>query len=79
MELELIFGWFGKVVAACATVTGAWWAVEKWRNRDEHFPRVYFETTVNFLGVKDEHIVGLHTPMTLTQREVRTFEAFVEL
>ena len=57
MDWPQVFELFGKAVAGLAAVVGAWWAFEKWRTRDEHFPRVYFEVSVNFLGTKDEQLL----------------------
>jgi hypothetical protein len=57
MNWSQLFELLGKFVTAVAAVVGAWWAVEKWWRRDEHFPRVYFEVSANFLGSRDEHIV----------------------
>jgi hypothetical protein len=57
MEWPQIFEVIGKAAAACAAVAGGWWAVEKWRKRDEHFPRVHFEVSVNFLGTKDQQFL----------------------
>jgi hypothetical protein len=57
MDPTQLFEFLGKAVTAVAAVIGAWWAVEKWRKRDEHFPRVQFEVSVNFLGSKDEHLL----------------------
>lgn len=47
----------GKVFTAIVAAVGAWWAFEKWRTRDEHFPRMYFEVTANFLGIQDSQMV----------------------
>jgi hypothetical protein len=57
MEWTVLFSTVGKFTSAVLAVAGAWWAFEKWRKRDEHFPRVLFEVTVNFIGIKDEHII----------------------
>ena len=38
-------------------VGGAWWALEKWRLRDEHFPRVKFEVLVRYLGFHKDDLV----------------------
>lgn len=57
MDWSALFEVLGRAVTAFAAVAGAWWAVEKWRARDEHFPRIYFEVSVNFLGYKDEQMV----------------------
>lgn len=37
---------------------GAWWAVEKLRRRDEHFPRVNFEVGANFIGEQDGKVLA---------------------
>jgi hypothetical protein len=57
MDLSHLFEFIGKAVSAMAALAGGWWAFEKWRRRDEHFPRVYFEVTVKFIGSKDGQIV----------------------
>ncbi|OVE79270.1 hypothetical protein BVY01_02945 [bacterium I07] len=57
MDWSELFEFIGKAATAGAAVIGAWWAFEKWRRRDEHFPRIYFEVSVNFLGSKDEFIL----------------------
>jgi hypothetical protein len=56
--LQIIsFDSLGKLVSVVLALAGAWWAYEKWRKRDEHFPRVYFEVSVNFLGLKEDQIL----------------------
>jgi hypothetical protein len=57
MDWSHLFEYLGKAVSTAAAVAGAWWAIEKWRKRYEHFPRVYFEVAVNFIGIKDEQIL----------------------
>lgn len=57
MDSSLLFETLGKVVSALGAVVGAWWAFERWRKRDEHFPRVCFEVSVNFVGSKNGQIV----------------------
>jgi hypothetical protein len=57
MDWSHLFELLGKIVSILAAIAGGWWAVEKWRKRDEHFPRVYFEVDVNFLGSKDGQLV----------------------
>lgn len=57
MDWSQLFELLGKAVTAGAAVVGAWWALEKWHRRDEHFPRVYFEVSINFLGGNDEYVL----------------------
>jgi len=57
MGISELFQSIGVLVSTLAALAGVWWGFEKWRRRDEHFPRVYFEVGVNFLGVKDSEIV----------------------
>jgi hypothetical protein len=57
MDWSHLFELLGKAVSALAAAAGAWWAIEKWRKRDEHFPRVYFEVSVNFIGIMAEQFV----------------------
>jgi hypothetical protein len=51
------FDTLGKLLSTVLAIAGAWWAYEKWKKRDEHFPRINFEVSVNFLGVKDHQVV----------------------
>ncbi|WP_321960920.1 hypothetical protein [Paraburkholderia sp. J7] len=51
------FEFIGKGFTAIVAAVGAWWAFEKWRKRDEHFPRMYFEVTANFLGLQDGQMI----------------------
>ncbi|PDS40276.1 hypothetical protein CO665_02325 [Rhizobium anhuiense] len=44
------------IITAIVTIVGAIWAVQKWRYRDEHFPRIAFEVNVNFIGRSDQKI-----------------------
>lgn len=57
MEWSHLFELLGKTVSVLAAIAGAWWAIEKWRKRDEHFPRIEFEVGVNFVGSKDGQLV----------------------
>jgi hypothetical protein len=57
MDWPHLFELLGKIVSVLAAVAGGWWAIEKWRKRDEHFPRVYFEVGANFVGTKDGRVV----------------------
>ena len=57
MDWSNFFEIVGKAVTLLAALAGSWWAVEKWRKRDEHFPRVYLEVTANFLDRRDGKIV----------------------
>lgn len=58
MDWSATFELLGKLASGLAALAGGWWAFEKWRRREEHFPRVYFEVSVNFLGVRQEQIVA---------------------
>ena len=58
MEWAAFFETFGKIASAAAAVAGGWWAFEKWRQRDEHFPRVRFEVSVNFVGQTRGHVIA---------------------
>lgn len=57
MDWAPVFELLGKCISTVAAIGGGWWAIEKWRRREEHFPRIYFEVSANFLGLKDDHIV----------------------
>lgn len=48
---------WGKLSSVIVALIGGWWAIEKWRKRDEHFPRINFEVTANFLGIQDGQMV----------------------
>ena len=48
---------FGKLLTTIAAIVAALWAFHKWRLRDELFPRVVFEVSVNFVGRTDDQIV----------------------
>jgi hypothetical protein len=45
------------IIAFAALVIGAWWGIVKFLKRDEHFPRVMFEVSANFVGVQDNQIL----------------------
>ena len=57
MEWSPLVEFISRTVTVLLAIVGAWWAVEKWRKRDEHFPRVYFEVSVNFLGRQDGQVL----------------------
>ena len=57
MDWSNFFEIVGKAVSIIAAVAGGWWAVQKWRKRDEHFPRIYLEVTANFLDRWNGEIV----------------------
>jgi hypothetical protein len=57
MDGTELFSFIGKFSSTTLALAGAWWAFEKWRQRDELFPRVAFEVSVNFLGAKNGQIV----------------------
>jgi hypothetical protein len=48
---------FGKLLTTLIAVAAAVWAFQKWRARDELFPRVFFEVSINFIGTRDDEIV----------------------
>jgi hypothetical protein len=58
MDWSAIFELLGKVASVLAALAGGWWAFEKWHKREEHFPRVYFEVAVNFLGSSQGQIIA---------------------
>lgn len=47
----------GQIVTALIGIGAVVWAFRKWWLRDEHFPRIVFEVTVNFIGHKDGKLV----------------------
>lgn len=53
----LVWVQVGQIVTALIGIAAAVWAFQKWRVRDEHFPRLYFEVGVNFIGRKDGRLV----------------------
>lgn len=53
-DFSTLFEFIGKGVTAVAAIAAAWWAFEKWRRQDEHFPRMFFEVTANFLGMQND-------------------------
>lgn len=58
MDSSAFFEVLGRVASVLAALAGGWWAFEKWRKREEHFPRVYFEVSVNFLGISQGQIIA---------------------
>ncbi len=48
---------FGKLLTALVAIAAAVWAFQKWRARDELFPRVFFEVSINFIGKRDDQII----------------------
>ena len=57
MDWTELFSVIGMITSTVLPLIAAWWAFEKWRRTDEHFPRVAFEVSVNFLGARDECVV----------------------
>jgi len=57
MVMDTIFDIGSKVIAFGALVTGAWWGIVKYLKRDEHFPRVGFEVSANFVGSQDGKVL----------------------
>lgn len=72
----------GKGVSMAAAVAGGWWAVEKWRKRDEHFPRIDFEVTANFIGVQDgsiiTEVVAILENKGLVPLKIKTFRCKIQ-
>jgi len=56
-DVSTLFEFIGKGVTVVAAIAGGWWAFEKWRKRDEHFPRMFFEVSANFLGKQNSQWV----------------------
>ncbi|MEK6410596.1 MAG: hypothetical protein AABN34_27030 [Acidobacteriota bacterium] len=56
-EVSALFEFIGKGVTVVGAIAAGWWAFEKWRKRDEHFPRMFFEVTANFLGMQNGQLV----------------------
>lgn len=47
----------GSISSLAIAASGAVWALYKWKQSDELFPRIYFEVGVNFLGLhKGSHV-----------------------
>ena len=46
-----------KIIAFAALIGGTWWGVVKYLKRDEHFPRVVFEVSANFVGNQDGKVL----------------------
>jgi hypothetical protein len=46
-----------KGLAALAVLGGGWWFAIKYRRRDEHFPRIGFEVSANFLGIQNGQVI----------------------
>jgi hypothetical protein len=57
MDWTELFSIIGKITSTALALAGSWWAFEKWRKRDEHFPRVWFEVSINFIGAQDGQII----------------------
>ena len=46
-----------KLIALAALVAGAVWGIVKFARRDEHFPRIAFEVTTQFVGEHQKQIL----------------------
>lgn len=57
MEISQLFEIIGKGVSLVAAVFGVYWAIEKWRRREEHFPRVNFDLRVEVIDHKNGKII----------------------
>lgn len=57
MEFSIFFEYLGKALSAIAACAGAYWAFMKWLQREEHFPRINFDLSVDVLGSKDSKTI----------------------
>ena len=55
--METIIDIGSKIIAFAALLIGAWWGVIKYLKRDEHFQRVGFEVSANFVGIQDGKVL----------------------
>lgn len=55
--MEMVIDVGSKIIAFGALIIGAWWGVIKFLRRDEHFPRVGFEVSANFVGIHDGKVL----------------------
>ena len=55
--METLIDIGSKIIAFAALIIGAWWGVVKYLKRDEHFPRVVFEVSANFVGKQDGKMI----------------------
>ena len=45
-DVSVLFEFIGKGATVVGAIAASWWAFEKWRKRDEHFPRMFFEVSI---------------------------------
>jgi hypothetical protein len=57
MSLHDLVDTIQKGLASLAILGGGWWFAVKFLRREEHFPRIGFEVSANFLGIQKENIV----------------------
>lgn len=55
--METIIDISSKIMAFAALIIGAWWGIVKYLKREEHFPRVGFEVSANFVGNQDGKVL----------------------
>lgn len=55
--MEIIIDISSKIIAFAALIIGAWWGIVKYLKREEHFPRVGFEVSANFIGNQDGKVL----------------------
>ena len=77
MDASTLFELIGKGVTAAGAIAGGWWAFEKWRRRDQHFPRMFFEVTANFPGMQNGQwvveVVALLENKGVVPLEIKSF------
>jgi len=55
--MEIFIDTVSKVISFAVLMVGIWWGVIKFLKRDEHFPRIVFEVSANFVGVQDDQVL----------------------
>lgn len=57
MEISQLFEYLGKGISLIAAIFGFYWAFERWRKREEHFPRINFDLEVEIIDHKNGQII----------------------
>ena len=47
----------GQITTLLVAVAAAWWGFERWRRRDEHFPRIELEVSARFIGIHQNRMI----------------------